>query len=201
MNSYAAANFNHRQMNWLHASYGVGAMLGPIVMTIVLASGTAWQVGYLLIGALLAGLALCFGLTRRRWREGRPDEPESPESPQPVAMRGLLRRPLVWQSVALFFFYTGLEVTAGNWSFSLFTIERGIAEEVAGMWVGIYWASLTVGRFMFGFISERFSARAILRTSMLTVPVAVLVFWWGGVPLLSFLALALIGFMLAPIYP
>src|SRR5262245_42658285 len=33
INAYAAARFPPRLVNWLHACYGVGAMLGPLVMT------------------------------------------------------------------------------------------------------------------------------------------------------------------------
>ena len=48
MNIHFAANFGPRQMNWLHACFGVGATLAPLAMTAILNAGargggaTAW---------------------------------------------------------------------------------------------------------------------------------------------------------------
>ncbi|HQG44150.1 MAG TPA: hypothetical protein PLG50_00655, partial [bacterium] len=38
LNTYAATHFSAGLMQWLHASYGVGAALGPVTMTAALAS-------------------------------------------------------------------------------------------------------------------------------------------------------------------
>lgn len=62
INAYAARRFPPRLVTWLHACYGVGAMLGPLLITGVLASGWSGRVGY----AILA-LALPW-----RWRSRRP---------------------------------------------------------------------------------------------------------------------------------
>jgi hypothetical protein len=35
INAFAAARFSPRRVSWLHASYGVGATLGPLLMTVV----------------------------------------------------------------------------------------------------------------------------------------------------------------------
>jgi MFS family permease len=48
-----------------------------------------------------------------------------------------LRQPLAWAQIALFFLYTGLEVTAGQWLFSLLTESRGVDEALAGTCVSL----------------------------------------------------------------
>ena len=45
INAYTAAHFAPRVMSWLHGSWGLGAALGPLIMTAVLASGLAWRWG------------------------------------------------------------------------------------------------------------------------------------------------------------
>src|SRR5687767_6435731 len=67
LNAYAARHFSARLVNWLHAFYGVGATLGPLLMTAVLSSGNSWRWGYGIIAAVLGVMSLCFLLTLRLW--------------------------------------------------------------------------------------------------------------------------------------
>jgi fucose permease len=67
LNVYAAEHFGARHMNWLHASFGFGATLGPLVMTSVLGAGLGWRWGYGLTAAVQAVLAVAFTVTARAW--------------------------------------------------------------------------------------------------------------------------------------
>jgi fucose permease len=78
LNAYAAANFGARHMNWLHASFGFGATVGPLVMTSVLAAGLTWRWGYGVVGAAQAALALAFLLTARSWSAHRTAPVDAP---------------------------------------------------------------------------------------------------------------------------
>jgi fucose permease len=79
LNVYAAEHFGARHMNWLHASFGFGATLGPLVMTSVLGAGLGWRWGYGLTAAIQAALAVAFTLTARAWDTPPPDRPEGAE--------------------------------------------------------------------------------------------------------------------------
>ena len=115
-------------------------------------------------------------------------------------MRALLREPRALISMALFFVYVGLEAGSGQWSFSLFTLSRGTPVGIAGVLVSAYWASLTVGRILFGVLVSHVSSERLLRVCMLiTLGAAGLI--WLNVPILSWLALAVLGLVLAPIFP
>ncbi len=70
LNSYGAKHFSARVLNWLHASFGVGTTLGPLIVTAVLSSGGVWRLSYAIVGAAQMVLALVFFLTRRRWLSG-----------------------------------------------------------------------------------------------------------------------------------
>jgi fucose permease len=208
LNSYAATHFSERHVNWLHACYGVGATLGPLLMTTVLAQGMVWRWGYALVGGILLLMTIVFALTRTVW-DSRGTTTMAVVQPAPayapgaedVGMRMALRNPQVWLGIAWFFLYSGIEVTAGQMSYSLFTAERGIAPVIAGVWTGIYWGCLTAGRVVFGLLSSSVQAATVLRVSMIMVPLGVLLLWLKSMPLLNVLGLALMGFMLAPIFP
>jgi fucose permease len=196
LNTYAAIAHGSRALNWLHAVFGVGAALGPLIMTAILTAGLAWNVGYVLVALAQLGLASAYWITRKSYATPAPASAHS----SPASLRSLMRASVVWLSLALFFAYVGLEVTAGQWSFSLMTLSRGAPTTLAGVLLSGYWASLTVGRVLFGFVVHRVSAEWLLRVCMLMAVFASGVIWLN-VPLASWLALALLGLAIAPIFP
>ncbi|MDC0706884.1 MFS transporter [Stigmatella sp. ncwal1] len=206
LNTYAAQNFGPRHMSWLHAAYSVGAALGPMLMTTVLTAGAHWQVGYAVIAATLGLLAVAFITSRRQW--GGPPalaSSEAPVSPAPGAgltARAVLRRPRVWLQIGLFFVYGGIEVTAGQWSYTVLTESRAVSTATAGAWVVLYWGSLLAGRILLGFVVERIGTARLLRLSSVAAMLGALLFALPGLPgVFSALGLAILGFALAPIFP
>ena len=51
LNAHAARHFGARDINWMHASYGLGATIGPLLVTILLADWLGWRRTYGLDGA------------------------------------------------------------------------------------------------------------------------------------------------------
>jgi fucose permease len=216
INAYAADCFSPRLVNWLHACYGVGATLGPLTMTAVLAAGRSWRWGYVVLAIVLAGIAVGFWLTLELWEDRKargfdvvvPNGPAAGavdvgprEADRRATIGQALRRPLVWAGIGLFFLYTGLEVTAGQWAYSLFTEARGVAPAVAGAWVGAFWGCLTAGRVAFGAAAGRVPTGRLLRVGLVGAPVAAGLVWWNAGGVAAFVGLALLGLSLAPIYP
>jgi fucose permease len=43
LNAHAASHFGARDINWMHASYGLGATIGPLLVTALLSNGLSWR--------------------------------------------------------------------------------------------------------------------------------------------------------------
>lgn len=199
INTFAAARFTPRVVNWLHAFYGVGATSGPLLMTAVLTARLDWRVGYAILAAILGVLTGLFLMTVRLWTIERANGGEAGEAV--ASLRQTLRRPIVWVHATLFFVYCGIESTAGQLLYSVFTEARGIPISVAGTTIGAYWGALTVGRIVFGQLASRFSPRTILRIATILAPTAALMIWWHPAPTIELGGAILLGFALAPIFP
>ncbi len=195
LNTFAATEFSARMVNWLHACYGIGAATGPLIMTSVLAAGRPWQRGYQIVGLWQLLLAICFILTRKWWT--KPDQTSRSSNPRVST----IRLPVVWLSIAVFFVYTGVEAAAGTWAYTLFTESRAVSMTTAGMWVSIYWGSLTAGRLLSGFIVAFVPVRLLLRYSIIAVAFGAALVWLNVTSLLSFLGLSLMGLASAPVFP
>ena len=50
LNNYVALNYKSRHMSWLHCMWGIGASVGPYIMSAVLTGGSPWHRSYLLVG-------------------------------------------------------------------------------------------------------------------------------------------------------
>ncbi|MDY7229334.1 MFS transporter [Hyalangium rubrum] len=213
LNSYAAHHFGARHMTWLHAAYSAGAALGPVIMTAMLARGAGWRAGYTVIGVALGLLAVAFVVTRRQWSNGQTSAPVAdshgaasvePAQEAPSASSGwsVLRSSRVWLQIVLFFVYTGVEVTAGQWSYTVLVEARGVDPTTAGAWVSFYWASLLAGRVVLGFIVERVGTVRLLRFGTVVAVMGALLFAAPGLPVwVGAIGLGVLGFALAPIFP
>lgn len=199
LNTYAAENFSPRTVNWLHASFGLGAAIGPILMSGVISAGQSWRLGFLIVGVAQLLLASCFVLTRKRWRAQPDDGHTVPTASAPLVHT--LGLPSAWLSMLLFFLYTGLELCAGQWLYTLLTEARGMQPAPAGVWVSVYWGSLSVGRVLSGVIVAHITVRTLLRLCMFGAMLGVVLLWLHLAPWLSFCGVALLGVSLAPMFP
>jgi fucose permease len=203
LNVYVADTRPVRTMNWMHAMYGVGAALSPLVMTAILGAGFNWRLGYVFAASIHVILACLYGLFLRHMDfravvHALHEDDNLPSRPIPLTIT--LRLPIVLLSIALFMLYTGVESTAGQWSYSLFTEARAIPAYQAGAMISLFWAMLTVGRLVLGAVADWVGIERLLRGSMIGVVVAAALFL---VPTLvgAFAAVALMGLSLSAIFP
>lgn len=206
VNAYVAKNFSDRLMQWLHASFGVGITMGPLVMTLVLAMNSPWQVGYQVHALVQLVLAVLFFFTASIWVAGGKRQvghkSNAHEADQhDTSMAQSLRRLPVWLGMAIFFLYCGLEISVGLWSFSLLTEVRSMSTAQAGIWVSLYWAMFTVGRVVMGFMTGRVSSHRLVQFGIALSVVGTLLFALSDAVMVNLIALVLIGFAYAPIYP
>lgn len=199
LNMYVTAYHSARDMNWLHASFGVGITLGPLIMTYC-ALNLTWQVGYAITGAVLVVILVLLIATRRLWRNEGFQSTEN-KSVRRATFAQSLRLPVMWFSMITFLAYVGMEIGIGLWAYILFTQSRGIAPEVAGPWVSVYWGVFTGGRIFFGFIANRFDTTRLLRLCLLAVVVGTILFAWNPLPIVGSIGLIIIGFAEAPVFP
>ncbi|WP_411346944.1 MFS transporter [Paenibacillus sp. WLX2291] len=122
-------------------------------------------------------------------------------SPQAIPGKGLFRLRGVTFTLFTFLFYCGAETTVGLWGASFLVGSRQVAPDVAAGWISLYFAGITIGRFVTGFLTLRASNRTlILLGQVLAVLGAILLV----LPLpgsLLMLGLILIGIGFAPIFP
>ena len=194
-------------LNYLHAFYGVGALLGPLLATAMLTSVFGWNATYyalaLGVAAALVGIALRFerrGASQHHAAGGAEDG-----SSGRGLLRATLRSPLVWLAAIFLLVYVGVEVSLGAWSYTLLTGGRQIQTAQAGWMVSGYWFGLTLGRFILARVVERVGPRRAIQWLTVGAVAGIALVWApvsGGVgQALAAAGLWLVGFSLGPIFP
>jgi fucose permease len=187
-------------LNRLHAFFGVGALLGPLLAAWML-HHWAWTAVFLVLAALTAALLVGFAVVLPRHHERAPRSLVR-RSPRDGLLAEVARRPAVMLAAAFLSVYVGLEISVGNWAFTYLVKDQGQPALAAGYAVSAYWLGLTVGRFVISPLAGRLglTPRRMMLCCMIGVVGATAVTW--AVPgRLAGAGFALVGFFLGPLFP
>ena len=204
LNTYVADNFTEGLMQWLHASYGIGVTLGPLIMTFGLTSLNTWRFGYRAVAIFQVILGTCFLFSMKMWgRHSKKTEENSEKklTEYKTSYRETFKQLGVWLSMLLFLIYTGAEMGLGAWAYTLLTESRGINPATAGFWAGSFYALFTVGRILAGIYAKRIGVNVIVMSSLAGALLGSIMLWWNPVPAVSLIGVVLIGFAIAPVFP
>lgn len=208
LNDYVATHYKAHHMSWLHCFWGVGATLGPVIMAQYI-SNQNWGKGYLTISGLQFILVVILLFTLPLWNKvnshitinKEPEEPkgisfkENAEKVRPLQMNG------VKLALASFFFYCAVEATVGLWGSSFLVNVKGLTAATAAEWVSFYYAGITIGRLITGFVTFKMSNQVLIRMGQIIALTGAILL---VLPLPSFFSVAgfiVVGLGLAPIFP
>jgi fucose permease len=228
LQAHLAVTAGPRSMNLLHACYGIGATIGPLLITGLLVLGWSWRFAYVVILGVELGVALAV-LRRRadfdattparppretaRVKRRRPVEiagqpmapPGTGAAAAPLPRAGTAAAPLPRAGVAmallLFFLYCGVEMGTGQWAFTFFTAARHLSPGLAGLLVAGYWASLTLVRLVTAAIGGRISSGLLLALSAGGAVAGEGLMLWEPATAVGAAGFLIIGASLAPAFP
>lgn len=199
INNYVANHYSSKHMNWLHAMWGIGATIGPLLMGYTLTNNGSWNKGYLLLGILQSIVLLILFLTLHLWKDNKKDETISKEKPLTIKQTLMLKGALVL--LLCFFCYSAVEQTVMLWCGTYLAIHLNISEELAASFSSLFIVGMTIGRIVSGFISVKLNEKRMIRlgSSLMLAGLFLMILNLGNI--VSFIGISLLGLGCAPIYP
>ncbi len=199
LNDYVAVHFKAHHMNWLHAFWGVGATLGPVIMGVVLSNQFSWRNGYMIIGGIQVVLVLILFFTLPLWKMNENKMADTSDEAT-SSFKTVVKQSGVLFSLVSFLFYVGLEGTIFLWGSSYLIEEKTLSIATASFIISAFFVSLTVGRILSGFISFWLSNQKLLLISeiLLIFGILTVAFGRGSVLYGGFI---LLGLGCAAIFP
>jgi len=206
LNTVVANGQSVRLLNFIHGAYGVGTVLGPILVTIAIVASGSWRVPYLVL--IAAEIICCAGwwAVRHTLDASRPDQLAADESPAGPVSSGLwnggfVQRFLVTAAVVVPFLYTGTELSVGQWAASYLREQIHATAAAAGLAVAAYWAAYAVVRLVMALPSRQPSARLVMPLGCVVALGGAILAWLVPTMAGSVAGFVIIGAGLAPVFP
>jgi fucose permease len=198
VNAHVSLNRGVRYMGWLHASWAVGAAVGPQAIVLSLAATGSWRAAFVAMAAAFVAIGIVVGIRRSDWAHAASAEPRLPP---PSPSRGPQYRRAVLLLAGLFLVGAGLEASAGDWSYTQLTAGRSVPSDLASVSASLFWAGLAGGRAALGLFGNRARPIRLLDASVAFAILASVGFWLGPPLVAAFIALPILGIAASLIFP
>lgn len=205
LNNYVALHYKAIHMNWLHACWGVGASIGPLIIGAFIDSdndSAGWNYGVLTVAIILFVISLIIFLSLPLWNKMVAKEVKE-EKKQPVehAYKTLFANPVFYLSMIGFFCYTALESTSGLWIATYFNQTQNISTDLSATFAASFYIGICVGRFICGPLSLKIAEKNMIRIGESLLLVGVILTLIPTNYIFSLVGFIIVGVGCAPIYP
>lgn len=142
-------------VNLAQIFFGIGALIGPIVIGMALEAGVSWQTCYYVLSILFVIISVVFYANKL---------PALPP-PDKVSLKflGTLVTDKKFLLICLcMFLYTGAEVGAWGWMSTFMQNEFKFSVSQSSVAVGVFWTAIVVGRFLCTIVNMRIKTRIII---------------------------------------
>lgn len=199
LNNYIALHYPSRHMNWLHCMWGVGASIGPMIMSFAFSHHLGWNAGYLYIAVMQIALTAVIFFSLPLWKKTK-NMQEDLSAPA-LRLREILRIPGIREILIAFFCYCGLEHSTGLWLSSYMVTQQGLSQELAAQFTSLFFLGITIGRALSGFLSYRLNDTQMIRYGCTLIILGIIGLLLPlGTPMVL-IGILLIGLGSAPVYP
>lgn len=207
LNTIATLAFRERlseNLNNIHGMYGVGALLGPLLLAFGLQFFNSLPLAFV-VGGLIALCTITLLLLQYV-----PDLPRTPKSEQiekaqgARELRAVLGQGLLWLMVLQISIYACAEVGFGNWIVTAVSKSAQISLALAAPVATAFFIGLTVGRLGGAQLLKRswLTETRLLYTALLGgAAFGLLVALFPAQPLIAYGASGLIGCFYGPLFP
>lgn len=198
INNYVALHCEARHMNWLHCFWGVGTIVGPMILSVCLNAGMKWNIGYRAVSLLQVMLSVVLFMTLNLWKKEGMQEGE--RSAKVLSVKEVLSLPGAKPGLTMFLCYCGIEQTMLVWVPTFMVLVRGVSEVDAALYGSLFCIGMTLGRLIAGFLAIRMIPKRLVRLgaalmlagfALMLIPVNAVII--AGV--------VLVGLGCAPVYP
>lgn len=201
LNAYVANHYESRHMSWLHSFWGIGALGGPLILSVILFQGSTWRIGYRLAGIFQIVLVTVLIAAIPLWDKVKARKNDIVETDKNLPLFAALKIKGVKLALLVFLFYCGIEANAILWGGSYLYKTKGLDPPFAASWVSLFLTCITVGRFLTGLFTFKMSNNIMIYIGILIILAGVILMIFPLSLPFALTGFLMVGFGCAPIFP
>lgn len=199
LNNYVALHCEAKHMSWLHCFWGVGTIIGPMILSAVLRVGGSWATGYRAVGLIQCAVSALLFATLGMWKRGNIQREEY--GAKALSVWEVLSLPGAKAGMVTFLCYCAVESTLGLWGATYISQVRGVDEATAASFGAMFYIGITVGRAISGFMALKLLPKQMVRVGQALLALGCIFMMIPAGSTLSGIGLVVCGLGCAPIYP
>lgn len=199
LNNYVALHCEAKHMSWLHCFWGVGTIIGPMILSAVLRVGGSWATGYRAVGLIQCAVSALLFATLGMWKRGNIQQEEY--GAKALSVWEVLSLPGAKAGMVTFLCYCAVESTLGLWGATYISQVRGVDEATAASFGAMFYIGITVGRAISGFMAMKLLPKQMVRVGQTLLALGCIFMMIPAGSTLSGIGLVVCGLGCAPIYP
>ena len=199
LNNYVALHCEAKHMSWLHCFWGVGTIIGPMILSAVLRVGGSWATGYRAVGLIQCAVSALLFATLGMWKHGNIQQEE--HGAKALSVWEVLSLPGAKAGMVTFLCYCAVESTLGLWGATYISQVRGVDEATAASFGAMFYIGITVGRAISGFMAMKLLPKQMVRVGQALLALGCIFMMIPAGSTLSGIGLVVCGLGCAPIYP
>lgn len=199
LNNYVALHCEAKHMSWLHCFWGVGTIIGPMILSAVLRVGGSWATGYRAVGLIQCAVSALLFATLGMWKRGNIQQEEY--GVKTLSVWEVLSLPGAKAGMVTFLCYCAVESTLGLWGATYISQVRGVDEATAASFGAMFYIGITVGRAISGFMAMKLLPKQMVRVGQALLALGCIFMMIPAGSTLSGIGLVVCGLGCAPIYP
>lgn len=199
LNNYVALHCEAKHMSWLHCFWGIGTIIGPMILSAVLRVGGSWATGYRAVGLIQCAVSALLFATLGMWKRGNIQQEEY--GAKALSVWEVLSLPGAKAGMVTFLCYCAVESTLGLWGATYISQVRGVDEATAASFGAMFYIGITAGRAISGFMAMKLLPKQMVRVGQALLALGCIFMMIPAGSTLSGIGLVVCGLGCAPIYP
>lgn len=184
-----------RLMNLMHAAFPVGAILGPVLIGWLIATGRSWQQMFRAMS--LACLAMAGGFSLFSFGDMNTEGEQREQARVPR----LMRNPLLLFLFLTIFLYVGSEIGVSAWIGEYYVKVFGSSASMGAYMVSVFWLGILAGRLSVSIAYRGYRQAELLLSVCCLSALSLAAALSMGSPLTAGAGFLVCGLMFSAVYP
>lgn len=197
LNNFVSENLNAKHMIWLHGFWGIGAIIGPSIYSILQRVNYTWKLSTILISILQFILVVILFFNRNKIKEYDKIEEKNIE----CNVKAHCSKYELFLRILYVFIFSGFDVSINLWMATYLQECLNYNSKIASIIVTFYFGSVMISRFVVGIISKNIKIKQIIYLGLIISVLGTILLLISFDFLMIILSVSLIGIGMCVVYP